>query len=267
MSPSPEKRIAEFYAQTYDAWVPDWPGELDFYRELVAIAHRSGGAVLEIACGTGRIAARLAQEGATIVGMDRSSEMLDVARHKTGGLSRVRWVQADMRSFDLGGTFGLVIMPGHSFQHLNTAHDQVACLECIRRHLRQDGTLVVHLDHQDVAWLGGLVGEKGGRFEPGGQFRRPETGREVRAFRAWSYEPATQAAVSQARWEEIGADGEVLERWESGPVRLHCVFRFEMEHLLARVGFDIDAVYGDFARGPLLDPSTEMIWIAHKARS
>jgi SAM-dependent methyltransferase len=265
MNRSPDNRTAEFYAQTYDAWVPDWPGELDFYRELAAGALRGGGAVLEIACGTGRIAARLAREGVPIVGLDRSPEMLQVAREKTLGLANVRWVQADMRSFDLGATFGLVIIPGHSFQHLNTPQDQVACLECIVRHLRPDGLLVLHVDHQDLAWLGGLVGERGGFFEPAGHFRNPKSGREVLASHAWSYEPATQSALLQERWEEIGEDGQVVESWESGPVRLHCVFRFEMEHLLARVGFVIDAVYGDFARGPLLDASASMIWMARCA--
>ena len=262
MSQSTANRTAEFYAQTYDAWVPDWPGELDFYRELAAAAMRDGAGVLEIACGTGRIAARLAQEGVAIVGMDRSPEMLEVAREKTRGLTNIRWVEADMRSFELNGRFGLVIIPGHSFQYLNTPDDQVACLECIKRHLRPDGVLVIHLDHQDVAWLGGLRGEKGGRLEPADQFQNPKTGRQVRGFRAWSYEPAGQTATSRALWEELGADGQVVERWESAPVRLHCVFRYEMEHLLARVGFAVDAVYGDFYRGPLMDASSDMIWVA-----
>jgi SAM-dependent methyltransferase len=262
LNQSPANRTAEFYAQTYDAWVPDWPGELDFYRELAAGAMQNGGAVLEIACGTGRIAARLAQEDVTVVGLDRSPEMLEVAREKSRGLLNIRWVQADMRSFELGEAFGLIIIPGHSFQHLNTPDDQVACLKCIKRHLRPDGVLVIHLDHQDFAWLGGLRGEKSDRLEPAGGFQNPKTDRQVRAFRAWSYEPASQTAISRALWEELGADGQVVDRWESAPVRLHCVFRYEMEHLLARVGFAVDAVYGEFYRGPLMDTSSEMVWVA-----
>jgi ubiquinone/menaquinone biosynthesis C-methylase UbiE len=35
-----------------------------------------------------------------------------------------------------------------------TLEDQCACLECIRRHLPPDGVLAIHLDHQDVDWLG-----------------------------------------------------------------------------------------------------------------
>jgi hypothetical protein len=43
---------------------------------------------------------------------------------------------------------------------------------------------------------------------------------------------------------------------------LHCVFPFEMEHLLARVGFAEKVVYGDFFKNPLLESSSEMIWLA-----
>jgi hypothetical protein len=46
------------------------------------------------------------------------------------------------------------------------------------------------------------------------------------------------------------------------PVRLHCAFRFEMEHLLPRLGFQIEAVYGDFFGSPLADDSGQMIWVA-----
>lgn len=218
--------------------------------------------MLEIACGTGRVAVRLVQDGLNVVGLDLSAPMLAVARQKSLALPNVHWVQADMRSFDLGQTFDLVLIPAHSFQNLNTSQDQVACLECIRRHLRPNGTLVVHLDHQDIRWLGDLCGEKGGRFEPAEQLPHPQTGRPVHTLRAWSYEPSTQTAIVQIVWEELGPDGEVVDRWQTGRVRLHCLFRFEMEHLLARVGFEVEAVYGDFFRQELRDDSPGMIWVA-----
>ena len=45
-------------------------------------------------------------------------------------------------------------------------------------------------------------------------------------------------------------------------MRLHCVFRFEMEHLLARAGLIVEALYGNFARQPLADTSSDMMWVA-----
>jgi SAM-dependent methyltransferase len=111
----PDERNAEFSAQIYDVSVPDWPGELAFYRELAAGAERSGGAILEIACGTGRIATRLAQDGFTVVGLDTSPQMLEVARQKGQGMNNLCWVRSDMRSFDLGEALTLITIPGHSF--------------------------------------------------------------------------------------------------------------------------------------------------------
>jgi SAM-dependent methyltransferase len=267
MSPSSDQRVAEFYAQTYDESVPDWPGEMEFYRGLASEVRSKGEGLLEIACGTGRVAIRLAQEGTHTVGLDLAPNMLEVAREKSKGVAGISWVQADMCAFDLGETFGLVIIPGHAFQNLNTPQEQVACLECIYRHLKPGGKLVVHLDHQNVenvGWLGGLVGEKGGVFEPAEQFQHARTGRRIRTFRAWAYEPATQTAICTTAWEAISSDGQVVDRWQTDPVRLHCVFRFEMEHLLARVGFSIDEVYGDFFKKLLADRSSNMIWVAHR---
>jgi ubiquinone/menaquinone biosynthesis C-methylase UbiE len=258
---------AERSAQLYDLMVGDWPGEMDFYRELALAAKANGQAILEVACGTGRVALRLAQTGVRVVGLDLSPQMLAVARAKdTAGLD-VTWVQGDMRSFALDETFGLIIVPGHSFQHMKTPADQVAALRCMKHHLAPDGLLVVHLDHQDIDWLGDLTRDQGGVFAPEGEVADLATGRLVRWSRAWWYERATQTASTIAKYEEIGANGAVVERWETDLLRVHCVFRFEMEHLLARVGLAVEAVYGGFTREPLSDASSEMVWVAKRLAS
>lgn len=262
MSQSDTQRAREFYAQTYDLSVSDWPGEIPFYLELAQKARDDGHSVLELACGTGRVTARLAQSGVSVVGLDLSPAMLDVAREKGAGLTNVRWVQGDMRAFDLQQTFGLALVPGHSFQNVVTASDQVACLKAIRLHLVPGGVLCLHLDHQDIDWLGDLWRDGGGVFEEAESFVHPQTGRQVRARRAWSYERATQTAVVQTVWEEMGAGGRIGDRWDTGPVRLHCVFPFEMQHLLALTGFSVQAVYGSFFGEAFTDESTEMIWVA-----
>lgn len=255
----------ERYAQLYDTCMltREWPGEVDFYRALAAKMMEKGLAVLEVACGTGRIAVKLAQAGVKVTGMDLSRPMLQVAEDKSRRMANVRWVHGDMKEFDLQESFGLAIIPGHSFQFMQTPAEQVECLESIKRHLVPGGLLVIHLDHQDVTWLGSLK-SKGSVFEKGKELVHPQSGRLIRSFHAWTYEPSTQTATLMARWEEVGADGNVANRWESAPNPMHCVFRFEMEHLLARVGFDIETVYGDFFWHELQDDSTDMIWIANR---
>ena len=116
-----DPRVAEFYARTYDDSVPDWPGEIDFYRGLASEVKVKGGSLLEVACGTGRVTIRLAQDGPYTVGLDLSEKMLEVAREKGKAIPNLKWVEADMRDFELGETFDLVLIPGHAFQ--NSQHD------------------------------------------------------------------------------------------------------------------------------------------------
>ena len=251
----------EFYAKTYDASVADWPGELDFY---LALARKATGELLELAAGTGRIAIRLAEAGYHVTGLDHSAEMLDVARARSTHLPNMRWIEADVRTFDVGRQFGLIIIPGHSFQNLLTADDQIACLRRVAAHLAPGGRFVVHLDHQDVDWLGAISpgGTLAGVFEPAEAFVHPETGRTVRPSQAWTYLRSDQAALLSTRWEELDDAGTAVATVEDGPTPIHCVFPYEMEHLLGRAGFTIKALYGDFKGSELTDRSTEMLWMA-----
>lgn len=254
---TPEQLAAELY----DITVPDWEGEIDFYREPALQTHKRGQAVLEVGCGTGRLTIQLAQEGIKVVGTDLSGEMLKIARSKN---AEIHWIQGDMRTFHLAATFGLIIIPGHSFQFMLTPEDQVRALETFKQHLTHDGLLVIHLDHQSVDWLGYLLGDSSGKFEQSKDIQHPRTGRAIRRFHAWTYEPSTQTATVVSKWEEIDETGSVLQTWVRDPMQLHCVFRFEMEHLFARTGFEVLALYGDFFKNELTDKSSEMIWVARK---
>ena len=49
-----------------------------------------------------------------------------------------------------------------------------------------------------------------------------------------------------------------------GDLKLRYVWRYEMEHLFARSGFEIEALYGDFSRSPFDDGSPEMVWVVRK---
>jgi len=255
----------ELYAHLYDVSVSDWPGEIDFYHDLLQTIHPDRVTMLEIACGTGRVSFQLASAGVEITGLDISSELLNMAREKSADIQNVHWALGDMREFDLGQKFELAIIPGHSFQFMLTPMDQVRCLDCIKQHLKPNGMLVVHLDHQDVSWLGSLPHQATGTYSEWRELRHPLTGRTIRTANEWTYEAATQTAAVTTVWEEIGPDGAMTQRWQRKPMPLHCVFRFEMEHLLKRTGYTVEAVYGDFFKSPLINESDQMIWIARNA--
>jgi SAM-dependent methyltransferase len=258
--------VNEQEVQLYDVAVPDWPGEIDFYRAMALEGKERRGSVLEVGCGTGRVALQLAQEGISVVGMDISPGMLTIARQKGQGLANVRWVEGDMLSFDLGECFDLILIPGHSFQFMLTPEDQLACLSCVGQHLAPQGKLVLHINHDDLSWLGGLAEGRGTEFQLKGEYRQNSTKGSVRAWTAWRYEAGTQTASAVDAWEFIGEDGKVAERKESAPKYLHVIFPFEMKHLLARAGLEMEALYGDFFGHELQNTSPEMIWVARVAR-
>lgn len=260
MKPSPD----ELYTQLYDISGVGWPGEMEYYLALAAGAKAKGQAVLEIACGTGRIAIALAQQvGCQVTGVDLSAFMIEQARRKTSGMENVHWVVGDMRSFEVGGPFGLAIIPGHSFQFMTAPDDQVACLNCIHRHLLPGGKLVVHIDHPEIDWLAGLPAQDG-VFEAGKPLTHPQTGQTYRPSWAWTYDRCTHTASVVMVYDELGADGQVIRRYERPQIHLHVVFRYEMEHLLLRAGFTIEALYGSFSREEFRGDSSQMVWEALK---
>lgn len=111
-------------------------------------AGRAAGPVLGLACGTGRLLCRLAEEKFEMVGMDLSDTMLALARTNVAGLpaaarKRIRLVKADMADFDLPERFGLIFIADNSFRELPTRKSLLACLRCIRRHLKPAGRLLI----------------------------------------------------------------------------------------------------------------------------
>ncbi len=68
------QRFSDADAQIYDQYMYDWPGEIDFYLKFASVVKEKGQSILDIACGTGRVALRLAQTGANVVGLDLAPE-------------------------------------------------------------------------------------------------------------------------------------------------------------------------------------------------
>src|SRR5437762_1630373 len=140
----PEPPPPRYLPVWYDlVFTPD-QSDVPFYTGL---ARACGGPVLEIGIGTGRVALPIARSGISVVGIDRSEEMLaaletKIRREKLS--RRVRAERADMRDFDLRRKFPLVIVPFRAFLHNLTTADQIACLEACRRHLAPGCELVLN---------------------------------------------------------------------------------------------------------------------------
>ncbi|WP_347338454.1 class I SAM-dependent methyltransferase [Bradyrhizobium forestalis] len=104
------------------------PRDAILERFYVETACERGGCVLDLACGSGRLTVPLAQSGLEVVGADLSCAMLERARnHARANAVEPRFIQLDMRDFDLGGrTFDTIIVAVNSILHLHSPDDSEA---------------------------------------------------------------------------------------------------------------------------------------------
>lgn len=252
-------------AAAYDHVVPyrERP-DVGFYVER---ARRSGGPVLEAGCGTGRILIPTARAGIAIVGLDSSTEMLRVCRARLAGepeevRSRVELVQGDMRTFELERRFALATMPFRSFQHLLTVEDQLACLARVQRHLEPDGRLIVDLFNPSLAMLS--ADNLGQEFGEEPDFDLPDGRRVRRRFRLVAKDPIRQVNEIELLYYLSGPEGRSETVVHAFAMRY--LFRFEAEHLLARAGFELEAVLGDYAGSPFCaEHAMELVLVARRA--
>jgi SAM-dependent methyltransferase len=249
--------IAELYDQ-----VPLYRNRRDtsFYVDLCRAAQ---GEVLELGCGTGRILIPAAEAGCTITGLDGSRFMLDRCRAKLRTLApetqkRVTLVEADMTNFSLGRSFALATIPFRPLQHLVSVQEHLSFLGCVHRHLKPGGNLALDVFHPDLKRLASRASSE--EIEDTPEHTLDDGRRLRRTFRLTAKHLAAQTNNAELIYYVQDPAGNTTRIVHAFPMRYF--FRFELEHLLARAGFEITEFFGNFDRSPFTDSSPEMIVIA-----
>ncbi len=223
-------------ARLYDPWSRSVVEDVAFYVEE---AVRSGGPVLELGVGTGRIAVPIAAVGISVVGVDTSAGMLEVARERAElAAVDVDLHQGDMREPPIEGKFPLVIVPFRSMLHMETNDDRRAALRAVAKHLAPGGRLVFDVftpGADDIA-------------DTHGRWLEREPGIWERAD--WNEE--TRTLILRVRGGEN--ESEMSLAWLAVP---------EWKELLREEGFAVDAVYGWFDRSPWRG-GEDSIWICRR---
>ncbi len=237
--------------------------DVDFY---VAMAEQTRGAALEIGCGTGRVLIPIARAGVEIVGLDLSRSMLSLCReqlaHEPSEVqARVRLLEGDMRHFELHRQFHLITLPFRPFQHLLAVEEQLSCLQHIHRHLTSDGRVIVDLFNPSLPYL---VGEKYfEESEPEPEFTMPDGRKVTRRFRFTGRDHIRQVNDVELIYYVTHPNGRHERLVHAFGMRYF--FRFEVEHLLARAGFVVEALYGNYDKSPFgPNDSNELIFVARK---
>jgi len=225
-------------ARVYDPWSRSVVEDVPFY---VDEAVRSGGPVLELGVGTGRIAVPVAAAGVRIVGVDLSTGMLEVARERAALAGvEVDLRHGDMRDPPVDETFPLVICPFRSLLHMETDDDRRLALRAVSRGLSPGhGRFVFDVftpSAQDIA-------------ETHGRFLEREPGIWERA----DWDEATRTLILRLR--SMDSESEMSLAWLSVA---------EWRTLLAEEGFVVEALYGWFDRSPWRG-GEDSVWVCRRA--
>lgn len=232
-------------------------GDVAFYLRQ---ARRTGGPILELGCGTGRVTIPLARKGFAVTGLDLSPHMLRIARQKVAAIPtrlNIRFVHGSMERFDLKQRFRLILIPFRAFQHLLTPDTQRRCLECVRRHLAPDGRFITHLFDPRLEYC--LPKAQEARMVRNSVIH-PATGHRFDVvIRDRKNDPLTQTFRETWLWTENAKDGRVVRRVRD-ELSLRWTYREEMRYLLQLCGFRIVACYSDF-KGSAPRYGAEQIWV------
>ncbi len=144
-----EKRTKEIRGHLWDSReigsFERYEGEFKFFTGYAA---KTGGPILELACGAGRVMMELAKAGFEIFGIEASRPMIEIGLKAMEELSpdtrqRIRFIQGDMRQFHFRKLFPLIIIPFNSFWYnLATKEEAEKCLNCILGNLKVDGLFI-----------------------------------------------------------------------------------------------------------------------------
>jgi SAM-dependent methyltransferase len=240
-----QEREAEIYDLEY-SWKTD---DVDYWVSLANEYAGGDGNALELGCGTGRVLVPVAQSGVRVVGVDQSPWMLAKAKEKYERLpgdvqERIGLLEGDMRSLRLEQRFNLIYIPFNTFLILRTVQDQLAVFDVVRRHLAPGGVFAFEIfmplmnrlvrPPGPSAWgleVDQTLGDLGIRFQ---------------RDNASHIDPIRQLIINTFRMREYH-DNVLTREWVSD-LQLRYIFPRELEHLVARAGFEFIHYWGHYLR-------------------
>jgi ubiquinone/menaquinone biosynthesis C-methylase UbiE len=242
--------------QGWDEYAPfyDWENAQTLGRRDVAfwrrVAGNARGPVLELGCGTGRVTRPLARAGIDVVGIDRSTPMLERAhRHRTPSRGRrIRLVRGDIRALPFRArSFSMVLAPYGILQSLTKPRDLVSTLESVARIVEPGGMFGIDLIPDVPKWR---------EYANKVQLRGRAAGADLTLIES----------VRQDRTRRLTFFEQTYIERRGRYSRSHCfelVFRTlsvpQMTRQLERAGFEVEGLLGDY-RGRVWDDGADA-WI------
>ncbi|MEM7377005.1 MAG: class I SAM-dependent methyltransferase [Pseudomonadota bacterium] len=227
----------------YDRFNPWGPADAFYF----GLAPQAPCRVLDIGCGTGKLACALAARGHAVTGLDPSDAMLTVARRKPAA-DRVQWHQGDATTLPTDTPFDLITLTGHAIQCLRTDAEVTGLLAAVADILAPGGTFAFESRNPQRDWVAEWEGRVAHATTASGQPVREHTAAErlddggIRVTQHYRFDDGTELAHT----DDLGF-----------------LSLTEFEHALAAAGLQIHTLYGDWHAGPFVPTqSREMVFLA-----
>lgn len=232
--------------------------DVRYYADLAA---KSGGPVLELGVGTGRVAIAIAELGIDVVGVEPMTPMLDQARERLSKRPldvqrRVELREGSLERLRLKRRFPLVIAPFNVWMHLYTRPQIERGFATVRHHLTPRGRFVFDVLLPDPV----SMARNPSRRYRGGQVPHPRGGLEYRYSEYFSYDPMTQIETTIMDFEHPTKKAESF----CTPLTQRQFFPAELEALLHYNGFDVVSHTGDFTGEPITRATESQVVVAKR---
>lgn len=211
-------------------------------RHYVRLAEASGGPVLELGAGTGRIAIATARAGIDVVMVDRTPPMIERARERLAKeprrvRERIELVEGDLREVRIERRFPLVTAPFNVLQHVYGREDFERALCTVKHHLAPEGRFAFDVLQPDPASLA----RDPARFYKCRPITHPKNGGRYAYSEAFEYDHETQIQTTLMRFESLEGDDVFFDR-----LTQQQYFPRELDALLHYNGFTVLTHHGSF---------------------
>lgn len=248
------------------AWLYDLDNRENLYADIpfyIEYAAKQNGEILELGCGTGRVALALAKQGFAVTGLDLSEQMLDVFRHKFETQPELKFkisiVHGNMANFSFNRKFSLVIAPFRAFQALTDDNDIANSLKCIKEHLTDDGLFIVNVFNprpvMDESWC----------YPETVQWERfdEETGNYVvKTHWGDNIDTKNQIIYSHCGFNVTDKNGKTTRVTDD--FKLKYYYRDQIESIIEKAGFTIKERFGWYNKNPIETDRREIILVCGK---
>jgi SAM-dependent methyltransferase len=246
-------------AEWYDVFVHARKDLAFFLNE----AKKARGDVLDLMCGTGRVAIPLVKAKIRLTCMDISPRMLWIFRQKL--IAKGFFAQAyqmDVVDFTLVNRFNLVIIPSDSFAEIIHKSERLQVVQRIYEHLKPGGTFICTLQNplKIKQWANG-------KLKQVGKFPFPDEEGNLQVLVQPELTPLGDGVIGSQIFERFDRRGIMTEK-KTLALQLAVIEKTEFEEMCTEIGFRKIALYGDYSQEKF-DPqnSPSLIWKMHRPKS